>query len=296
MTATPPPPPTTDILAALNRDGFVVIPNVLSQDELANLRAASTHIAAQTRAGKWPYMRTLPKQFPPWPSDPSRGIWGVQHLLHPSMPHGSTFAASYFHPTIAAVVRTLLDCTDDDLIMELYNLLVRPDEDFALRWHRDDIPPAATADEELARLNEPAWHAQWNLALYEDSSLIVVPGSHRRARTQVERDADPYEGSLEGQRVVSMQPGDAVFYNNNILHRGVYVSSKERMTLHGSMGHVKGSRHRARNVLQHGCGEWVDECDFGGLEEGISKRAELMREKLVVLGREGGEVGFSQDD
>jgi hypothetical protein len=44
--------------------------------------------------------------------------------------------------------------------MELYNLLVTPDEDFELRWHRDDIPSTASVDEELERLNRPAWHAQ----------------------------------------------------------------------------------------------------------------------------------------
>lgn len=117
---------------------------------------------------------------------------------------------------------------------------MRPDRDFALRWHRDDIPPEATAEEELARLREPAWHAQWNLALYDDASLIVVPGSHSRARSEFERDMDPYENTVPGQVIVKMNAGDVVCYNNNILHRGVYDSEVERMTLHGSVGHVKG--------------------------------------------------------
>ena len=91
-----------------------------------------------------------------------------------------------------------------------------------------------------------------------------------------------------------MKGGDCVFYNNNILHRGKYTSGKERMTLHGSMGHVGGSKLRARNVLQHGIGEWVDKIDLSGLGEEEKKRAEGMRERLVKLGREsGGDVGFS---
>jgi nicotinamide N-methyltransferase len=213
------------------------------------------------------------------------------------MPGGAQFAESYFGDAIVEVVRELLQCADDEaLVMELYNLLVRPDEDFALRWHRDDVSAEASAEEEMERLNEPSWHAQWNLALYDDCSLIVVPGSHRRARIDSERQADPFTKFMPEQKVVGMKAGDVVFYDNNILHRGVYDSKVERMTLHGSMGHVKGSSLRARNVLQHGVGEWVDKVDFAELPEGTKKRAEGMRQRLVQMGRENGEVGFSHPD
>ncbi|KAK4100481.1 hypothetical protein N658DRAFT_497224 [Parathielavia hyrcaniae] len=177
---------------------------------------------------------------------------------------------------------------------------------FALRWHRDDIPASATAEEELARLGtdpsgggEAYAHAQWNLPLFDDDdSLVVVPGSHARARTGAERAADPYDDDMPGQVVVRLRAGDCVFYDNNILHRGVYDGARERMTLHGSVGrHVRGSRERARNVLQHGVGEWVDRCDFSALGEGNKerKRAEGMRRRLVELGREnqGRDVGYS---
>lgn len=214
------------------------------------------------------------------------------------MPSREIFAASYFNDTIIDTVKQLLECEDEDLVMELYNLLIRPTHDFELRWHRDDIPPSASAEEEEERLKEPAWHAQWNLALYDDDSLTVVPGSHKRARTDEERAADPYEKDMPGQLVVQLRAGDAVFYDNNILHRGVYASGKERMTLHGSIGHVAGGKTRARNVLQHGTGDWVDRCRFDGLEsEMMMNKAERMRRRLVHLGRtENGARGFSQED
>ncbi|KAF2425796.1 hypothetical protein EJ08DRAFT_651952 [Tothia fuscella] len=179
--------------------------------------------------------------------------------------------------------------------MELYNLLVKPDEDFSLRWHRDDIAPTATKEEELERLNKPAWHAQWKLALYDDRSLVIIPRSHKRARTQGERDADPY-AEIPGQKVVSLRAGDIVFYNNNILHRGVYSKSVERMALHGSMGVARGSSDRARNALQHGVGEWVDKCDFKSLPNSLLKRAEGMRDRLIEMGKTNGDVGFAQED
>jgi Phytanoyl-CoA dioxygenase (PhyH) len=284
-------------LEDLARDGFVIVPSALTGEQLEKLRAASQHAASIARAGEWPFVRTLPKQFPPWSTeDRSQGIWGVQHLLHPDMPSTELFAESYFGDLVMGPAKHLLQCTDADLIMELYNLLIRPDADFALRWHRDDVPATASAEEELQRLAKPAWHAQWNLALYDDASLIVVPGTHARARTDEEREADPFAEHLEGMKVVTLKAGDAVFYNNNILHRGVYRKDVERMTLHGSVGHVNGGRLRARNVLQHGAHDWVEKCDFGPLPGKLSTRAAGMKARLLEMGSVNDAVGFSHPD
>jgi ectoine hydroxylase-related dioxygenase (phytanoyl-CoA dioxygenase family) len=283
--------------AALDRDGFVVLSAKLFPTfDLEALRSAASRMADAARSGKWPYIRTLPKQFPPWPQDPSEGIWGVQHLLHPLNPDHVIFAKSYFDKELLTYVAALIGCNEDSLTMELYNMLVRPDRDFSLRWHRDDIAPTATPAEELARLQKPGYHTQWNLALYDDSSLVLVPGSHKRARTDDEREADPYAEELPGQITVALKAGEVAFYNNNILHRGVYDSTKERMTLHGSIGTTLAGRERARNVLQHGVGEWAKSDDFTGLEEEMAQRAKWMRERLVEMGKKSGDVGFFSRD
>lgn len=281
----------------LDRDGFVVLPaSLFPSFDLENLRAAATRMTAAARSGAWPYIRTLPKQFPPWPSDPSNGIWGVQHLLHPSNPDHLIFAKSYFDAELMKYVAALIGCSEDDMVMELYNMLVRPEKEFSLRWHRDDIPPTATDEEEMQKLGKPGLHAQWNLALYDDASLVVIPGSHKRPRTATEREADPYAPELPGQLVVRLKAGEVAFYNNNILHRGVYDPTKERMTLHGSMGTTLGSGERARNVLQHGVGEWVGQYDFGEFDEEMKRRAEAMRRRLVEMGEKSGDVGFFSKD
>ncbi|KAF9695641.1 hypothetical protein EKO04_006433 [Ascochyta lentis] len=291
------PDPYKAAKEALERDGFVVLPaSLFPSFNLDALRKAASHMTTAARSGKWPYIRTLPKQFPPWPQDPSHGIWGVQHLLHPSNPSHSLFAESYFDSELLRYAAALIGCDEDDLTMELYNMLVRPDVDFALRWHRDDIPASATAEQEVERLGKPGWHAQWNLALYDDSSLVLVPGSHKRARTDAERDAEPYENDMPGQITVHLKAGQVAFYNNNILHRGVYDSGKERMTLHGSIGTMAAGGERARNVLQHGVGEWAKEDDFGELEPKMRERARRMRERLVELGSKSRDVGFFSRD
>lgn len=319
-------PSPSALRAALSTDGFVVIRSLLSQEKLAALRAATASTIALARSGAWPHIRTVPKQFPPWPSTPpddGAGIWGVQHLLHPDLPGHDAYATAYFDAGVMGVARALLSSaaaaddddqiTDDDLVMELWNLLVGvTGRDFELRWHRDDVPATLSAADEARALGLDAhWHcgnnppgkhaapahAQWNLALYDDESLVVVPGSHRRPRTDDERAADPFAPELPAMRHVRLGPGDVVFYDNNILHRGIYRKGVERATLHGSAGVVGRTQQRARNVLQHGVGAWVGRCDFGALEPDLRARAEGMRERLVRMGTEAGDVGFySQDE
>ncbi|RMZ86094.1 hypothetical protein DV737_g108, partial [Chaetothyriales sp. CBS 132003] len=305
-------------LDALQRDGFVVVRNLLAPDQVEHYHSIATTATTKTRTGGWPHFRTVPKQFPPWPSTPppasEGGIWGVQHLLHPEMPGRESFAKCYFSESILKVAEELMgvqgsgDGADEPLVMELFNLLVAPEtKDFELRWHRDDISEKATAEEELTQLAAKSpggrqGHAQYNLALCPDASLIVVPGSHRRARTDIERNADPYEPALPNQLVVKLEPGDVVFYDSNILHRGVYKAKPEggeesRLTLHGSIG-LKAAdvrdwdaakNVRATAVLQHGVGAWVHR---EGAVFGIGARPERMRANLVAMGSGEG-VGYS---
>lgn len=301
-------------LEALQRDGFVVVRSILPPDQVAVLREAAAKVTSMTRSGQWPYLRSVPKQFPPWPNTPppssEGGIWGVQHLMHPEMPDREKFIQAYFSPRILAVAEELLGLsaneTEDEelLVMELFNLLVAPENKaFELRWHRDDVPESVSPERELELLHHKSpegkqSHAQYNLALCPDASLIVVPGSHRRVRTETERSADPYESTLPNQLIVKLEPGDAVFYDSNILHRGIYQPKVEggeetRLTLHGSLG-LKDTTNtdnkvRATAVLQHGIGFWVGR-DNAAL--GVGKRAEKMRSNLISLGR-GENVGYS---
>ncbi|CAL5871723.1 uncharacterized protein PFLUO_LOCUS5976 [Penicillium psychrofluorescens] len=285
------------LLERLNRDGFVLIPKAVSGDTFARLRDAATAATSMAREGRWRDVRTLPKQFPPWntsgPNPTADGIWGVQGVMHPDMPGRDEFVHMYFSDAIIEPTLELLQCERDDLVLELFNMLIRPTKDFELRWHRDDIPATATAEEELERLGKPAFSAQWNFALFDDSSLVIVPGSHRRARTDAERAAGPFEKTLPGQLVVQMHPGDIVFYNNNILHRGVYDSKVERMTLHGSAGHLNGASLRARNVLQHGLRDWIDRLSFDALDEQQRALAEHMRSNLIKMAGDASDVGYS---
>ncbi|KAI9723489.1 MAG: hypothetical protein M1828_004219 [Chrysothrix sp. TS-e1954] len=304
-------PTNNNLLLSLQTHGFAVLTNALPTSTLKPLRQHAQTALSLAQKGKWPHLRTVPKQFPPWTSDAAPGIWGLQHLLHPDMPGRLAFARCYFSDEVIGAVAQILEATDEDgddgeLVLELLNMLVAPPVDFQLRWHRDGVSFDGASFEQEARCmglrpgseeevegrrHKRASHAQYNIPLHPDDSLHIIPGSHLRPRTEEEAgrlEENVYSDEMPGAMIVSLQPGDVVFYDSNILHRGVYKAGRERLTLHGSVGEVGASREggRATQVLQHGVGEWMGRCGFDGVGDGrIRVRAEGMRRRLLEAGK-----------
>ncbi|CAO3611513.1 unnamed protein product [Mucor hiemalis] len=226
------------------------------------LREACDRVVQKARNHEWNYRRLVGTQFPPW--DEGTDVWGVQHMTHPDLKE-PVFAEWYGSEKLLAAVEQLLHTKHDDLQLELFNLLINPrDSDFDLTWHRDAIKAEASEEEEKEKLTIPHFGTQWNTALYDDACLYVVPNSHRRVRTEAERDItinDPKSHKMPGQLKVDLKPGQTVFYDNNILHRASYVASQKRATLHASMGTIEGGHHRASCILQHGL-DWMNTEEF----------------------------------
>jgi ectoine hydroxylase-related dioxygenase (phytanoyl-CoA dioxygenase family) len=96
-------------------------------------------------------------------------------------------------------------------------MLVNPlRADYGLSWHRDDVKATATPEEEEVALKIKHFGIQWNAALYDDTCLSAVPGSHSRIRTPEEREANIAGGPMPGAKSVALKAGETVFYNNNI--------------------------------------------------------------------------------
>ncbi|KAF9004506.1 hypothetical protein BDZ89DRAFT_1095670 [Hymenopellis radicata] len=279
------PPPS--LKAQFDEHGFVIVANLVSPDDLALLRDACDDVVARTRRGEWTLRRTVGKQFPPY-GDGDPDSWGVQMLMHPDLGH-PVFAKWYTSDALTDTVRELLQCRDEDLQMELFNLLINPtSHDFALRWHRDDVKGDATLEEEEKALT--LWHhGRARRALYDDSCLFVVPGTHKLI--------DDYGCSespldMPGAMAVSLKPGETVFYNSNILHLGTYSAKHKRATLHASMGDARGGSVRARNVLQHGL-NWMKEEPFRNT---LTEKGKTMLDRLIKMQKNAGEVGYSLEN
>lgn len=276
------------------KDGFTVVRGFLTPEEVDTYKTASKNVIQYARDGNWPHVRTRGKQFPPWPKNFSPDIWGVSSLMNPGLGELSVpFQEFYSLEKMLAVPSDILQTQPDKLSMELLNMLINPLTDFDLEWHRDTIKPDVTPEEEADQLlQDPYAGCQFNLALTEDSCLIVVPRSHSRIRTDEEREKttdDSKRKHITGQISVDLHPGDLVFYNSNILHRALYSAKKERITLHGSYGHSDHGKSRAMGVLQHGVGDWID--DF----KPINPTMKMLLSKLLALAHEyrGQDLGFA---
>ncbi|KAK0524955.1 hypothetical protein OC834_005338 [Tilletia horrida] len=266
---------TPDALEALRdayeRDGFVIVDGIFtSAEELDALRTAAADVVQLTRKGGWPHRRVVGKQFPPF-DEVTQDYWGVQHLMSPALPHSRLFT-SFYASRVLDVSSALLGVPLSQMQLELFNLLINPTQHaFALGWHRDDIKPSISTEEERRVLVADQARAgaakdgggiQWNAALYDDACLFVVPGTHRRVRTEQERKANATppppptpipqgkelstqeKEALDGaweldppttQRVV-LKAGQSAFYSQRILHRASYLPNQIRATLHGCYG------------------------------------------------------------
>lgn len=276
--------------------GFTIVRGFLLPDEVETYKKASLDVVQYARDGNWPHVRTRGKQFPPWPKNFSPDIWGVTGLLHPELKDMSKpFQTLYSDQRLLSMALDILQTPTDNLCMELFNMLINPLTDFGLDWHRDYIKPEALPEQEADELlTAPYAGTQFNLALTNDLCLIVVPGSHKRIRTEEEREKttnDDRKEHITGQISVDLKPGDIVFYNSNILHRATYLAKELRLTLHGSYGHCDEGHFRAKGVLQHGVAEWLPKF------EPVNENMTMLRDKLAKLAEQfkGADLGYSLD-
>jgi hypothetical protein len=103
-------------------------------------------------------------------------------------------------------------------------------------WHRDlhpiDMAPLDGLQEDI-RLNGPPY-LQWNLALYDDSYLHIIPRSHLRRNNEAESKKERRMGvvPLPGEITVDLKAGDGLVYINGILHSATPNNDEKRRTLH----------------------------------------------------------------
>ncbi|KAG5643843.1 hypothetical protein DXG03_009574 [Asterophora parasitica] len=84
---------------------------------------------------------------------------------------------------------------------------------------------------------------------------------------------------MPGAVRLTLEPGETVFYNSNILHCATYDSAEQGATLHANMGSVNGGSTRACNVLQHRL-KWMKEDAF---REGLDEKGKRMFDRLVRM-------------
>ncbi len=214
--------------------GYLIVREVIPPERLEQLRADfETLVDRQRRI--WAQERG--------PDDPPGGAWETrpQPRLSPYEPLIDEKTAStvevWLQENTLGVSRQLM-CVPEATSVAGMTLMCNPVRDHGpAPWHRDvhpiDMAPMAGLQSDLLE-NGPRV-LQWNIPLYDDDVLWIVPGSHRRLNTETEdREllADPHK-PLTGGIPVELKAGDGVVYVNYLLHWGSNYSTNIRRTIHG---------------------------------------------------------------
>lgn len=210
---TPPPtsPPAAlspDQIAAFHRDGFVIVPQLFTGDEMAlllNIARADRALASEAYARK------------------DAGGSATKLALRNDLDDGSIYSAIVRSRRVAGNMETLLGA-------EVYHyhhkmMLKEPRVGGAWEWHQDygywygngclypDMASCLIAVDRATR---------------ENGCLQIVPGSHKLGRMNHEKQGeqvgiDPtrVEAVLERLPIIhcELEPGDGVFFHGNTLHR-----------------------------------------------------------------------------
>ena len=108
------------------------------------------------------------------------------------------------------------------------------DRPYRQAWHRDLGKPGHPEEAQFLR----RFHGrsvQFNAPLVAgDHFLNIVPASHLRASTPAELAAAEAgeEAHMPNALVVEIEPGDIVYYNANLWHRGWNPAGQKRWTMH----------------------------------------------------------------
>lgn len=213
------------------KEGYNILSKVVPSDQLETLRYSIEHMVNQRKEIS-AQQRT--------PHEPQGGSW--QASAQPRLQFdtdcdaiSATAIEFLLHENTLDVSKQLI--TAEHVVPHQFGCLCNGSYDAGpMRWHRD-IGPGEPAPLR-GMISNIEYHGpsylQWNIALYDDSVLWIVPGSHCQINTeQVNRQLseDP-SVPLPGSIPVELKAGDGVVYTHLLLHWGSNYSKKMRRTLH----------------------------------------------------------------
>ncbi|MYF97981.1 phytanoyl-CoA dioxygenase family protein [Candidatus Poribacteria bacterium] len=218
-------------------EGYLVLREVIPPDQLNALRESYELMVTRQR-DIWVKERH--------PNDPPEGAWetsaqprlnlGREPLAGLVDDKTASAVEIWAHENMQHVSSELLG-EEDAGVTEMMLMCSPVREHGPAAWHRDlhpiDTAPLQGYIDDI--LETGPRYVQWNLSLYDDNVLWVIPGSHLRVNTQQENDqllTDPRSPLHEGIQT-HLNAGDGVVYILPILHWGSNYSPKLRRTIHG---------------------------------------------------------------
>lgn len=218
-------------------EGYLVVREAIPREKLPEVRRVYETLVNRQREN-W---KALRKE-----GDPPGGEWETSPqprlmLQRPPLIRGideetAPAVEVWLEPNIHGVSSRLLGVADA-AVTEMM-MMCNPVRDHGpAKWHRDhhpiDTAPLQGYIDDI--LEGGPRYVQWNIPLYDDSVLVVIPGSHVRFNTTRENEcllADPCRPLPNGVRT-RLEAGDGVVYILPLLHWGSNYSPRLRRTIHG---------------------------------------------------------------
>jgi ectoine hydroxylase-related dioxygenase (phytanoyl-CoA dioxygenase family) len=219
-------------------DGFVIV-DILTEQEVADFRKLMDQLLSpevkatesNKRGASFQHLGDEISDF---------GREARQYYFHLLTKKGTEpIHHAFHHPVMLKTVEELLG---PNLIVNNASILAANEgTSYSLGWHRDVIQiPEEEIEDWLFSPERFHNSVQINLPLVEENSLWVVPGSHNRPNREEEnavfagsKHYAPLGAEMPGGVPVSLKAGQAVLYNNNLIHRGyTEVMKVPRRTLH----------------------------------------------------------------
>ena len=211
-------------------DGYVILKSIIPPDRLDELRASFETLVDRQQA-IWARDRDDPGNHAYKAKQPRLAFQtGVDAAT------ANTVELCLHEHTLGVSQQAL---RDRHAALSMMFLMCNPETHYGPDlWHRDHrhgpdshAPLAGLQTDMLA--NGPG-SVQWNIPLYDDDVLWIVPGSHRRLNTARENGEllkDPRAPLSSGMQV-KLEAGDGVMYINTNLHWPSNYSTKLRRVIH----------------------------------------------------------------
>ena len=214
-------------------EGYTVIRNVVAPEQLDHLRRDAEELVRR----RWPQGITE-QQFQPM-------VHGHQSLIDEQI---ASTVELFLREDVLDATRVLMPGEPAPSAMFL---MCNPIVDWGPWWWHRDVNPITKGPleglQEDTRANGPTY-MHWNVALYDDEVLWVVPGSHLRPNTDEENrqlaavdhhygnsqlpQSDRRHTPLPGSVCPRLNAGDALLNQLEILHWGSRYGPVQRRTFH----------------------------------------------------------------
>lgn len=239
-------PITQHDIDAYTNLGYLVIHNAFTESRIQSLLAAINRLIDRALSGNCEIG---------WIDKTKRLPARIGHLLHPDK-YDHAYAR-WLGEDLSPHIAILLD--NEPIRHSLFGMLANGGEQpYCQSWHRDLCNPGANDEESCLRRHQGNF-LQLNAPLLPgDRFLTIVPTSHLRASTCQELKVAKGNGnsSMPDAIELALEPGDIVYYNANLWHRGWNPNGEKRWTMHCAfwkarvpvMKHESGQRE---SLLKH---------------------------------------------